>query len=47
MQPQRVGQMVEKEIGWSSDLASILRKAQARYNDLLKRAREGGWEMQK
>jgi len=37
----------EKEIGWSSDRASILRKAQARYNELLKRAREGRWETQK
>jgi hypothetical protein len=37
----------EKEIGWSNDGASILRKAQVRYDELLRRAREDGWEAQK
>jgi hypothetical protein len=37
----------DKEIGWTDDRALVLRKAQARYEELLRRAREGGWEAQK
>ena len=34
----------EREIGWSADREMALRKAQTRYEELLKRARDGGWE---
>jgi alpha-amylase/alpha-mannosidase (GH57 family) len=34
----------EREIGWSDDPILALRKARARYKELLKRAQEGGWE---
>ncbi len=34
----------EKEIGWSDDRDLALRKARLRYEELLKRAQEGGWE---
>lgn len=34
----------EREIGWSKDQTLALRKAQTRYEELSKRAREGGWE---
>lgn len=37
----------EREIGWSADPASVRQKAQARYDELLNRAQEGGWETQK
>ena len=35
----------EREIGWSPDRATILGKAQIRYQQLLERARDSGWEM--
>jgi hypothetical protein len=35
----------EREVGWSQDKEMVLRKAKARYEALLGRAREGGWEM--
>ena len=34
----------EREIGWSQDNELALRKARARHDELLTRAREGGWE---
>jgi hypothetical protein len=34
----------DREIGWSQDAELALRKARARYEELLRRAREGGWE---
>lgn len=34
----------EGEIGWSHDRELALGKARARYDVLLKRAQEGGWE---
>ena len=34
----------EREIGWSHDGELALRKARARYDELLRRSREGGWE---
>ena len=37
----------EKEIGWTNDRALVLRKAQTRYAELSRRAREGGSEAQK
>ena len=33
-----------KEIDWSQDRALVLRKAKARYEELLERARKRGWE---
>jgi len=35
----------EREIGWSSDRGLALRKARARYEELHKRAKDGGWEL--
>jgi alpha-amylase/alpha-mannosidase (GH57 family) len=34
----------EREIGWSQERGLALRKARARYAELLTRAPEGGWE---
>jgi hypothetical protein len=34
----------EREIGWSKDSEMIFRKATARHAELLKRAKESGWE---
>lgn len=39
------GNWWDREIGWSRDKEKVLRKAQARYNELLQRARENGWEI--
>ena len=33
-----------REIGWSNDAALVLRRAQARYVELVERAKESGWE---
>jgi len=33
-----------REINWSKDRDLVLRKARSRHEELLKRAREGGWE---
>jgi hypothetical protein len=33
-----------KEIGWKPNPSTILEKARSRYEELLKRARERGWE---
>ena len=35
----------EREIGWSPQRDSIVGKAQVRLNELLDRARRGGWEL--
>jgi hypothetical protein len=34
----------EREVHWSQDRDLVLRKARACYEELLKRARESGWE---
>jgi len=34
----------EREIGWSKDPALALRKARTRHLELVKRAKESGWE---
>jgi hypothetical protein len=34
----------EREIGWSKDPDLVLGKASARYAELLKKAKESGWE---
>jgi hypothetical protein len=34
-----------REIGWSAQAAAILPKACKRLNDLLDRAKQGGWEI--
>jgi hypothetical protein len=34
----------EREIGWSPDIRSIHHKARARYDELLQRAKQSGWE---
>ena len=34
----------QREIAWSNDKALVLSKARARYQELLARARDGGWE---
>jgi len=50
---QKIGQLCsereldewwEHEIGWSNDRGLALRKARVRYEELLKRAQENGWE---
>jgi hypothetical protein len=35
----------EREIGWSQDRDLALRKARVRFEELLKRAEDGGWEL--
>ena len=42
--PRELDEWWEREIGWSADQALALRKARARYEELIKRARESGWE---
>ena len=34
----------DREIHWSKDRDLVLRRARSHYEDLLKRARESGWE---
>jgi hypothetical protein len=34
----------EREIGWSHDRHSVVRKAAMRFEELLERAKQGGWE---
>ena len=34
----------EKEIGWSCDLVTALKKAKAKHEELLQRAKSSGWE---
>jgi hypothetical protein len=34
-----------REIGWSAEAASIIPRARKRLNDLLDRAKRGGWEI--
>jgi hypothetical protein len=41
---RELDQWWEREIGWSQDKALALRKAKARYEELLQRANESGWE---
>lgn len=42
--PRELDDWWQREIGWSKDSDSVLRKASARYAELLKRAKESGWE---
>jgi hypothetical protein len=35
-----------REIGWSPDHNSLISKARTRHNELLHRAKQGGWERQ-
>jgi alpha-amylase/alpha-mannosidase (GH57 family) len=42
--PRELDEWWQKEIGWSNDRALALRKARARYEELLERARKSGWE---
>lgn len=37
----------EREIGWSKDSGLALRKARARYTELLTRAKQSGWEIER
>lgn len=34
----------EKEVGWNCDSAVVLRKTKAKYEELLQRAKNSGWE---
>jgi hypothetical protein len=42
--PRELDEWWKREIDWSADRALVLRKARARYEELVKRARESGWE---
>jgi hypothetical protein len=42
--PRELDDWWQREIGWSKDLEMIHGKASARYAELLKRAKENGWE---
>jgi hypothetical protein len=42
---QEMDEWWNSEIGWSPDRDSILSKVQRRHNELLRRARERGWEV--
>ena len=42
--PRELDEWWDREIGWSKDSELILRKASARHAELLKRAKESGWE---
>ena len=35
----------EREIGWSPTVDSVIEKARTRRNELIKRAKESGWEI--
>lgn len=34
----------EREVGWSNDGHSVVRKARIRFDKLLQRSKQGGWE---
>jgi len=36
----------EREIAWSKNRDLVLRKAKTRFEELLKRAKDGSWEIQ-
>jgi len=42
--PRELDEWWAREIGWSPDRDVALQKARSRYNELLRRRREGGWE---
>jgi hypothetical protein len=42
--PRELDEWWEREIGWSPDRDVALQKTRAKYDELVKRAREGGWE---
>jgi hypothetical protein len=44
---QELDEWWEREIGWSHDVHSVVRKAQVRFEELLQRAEQGGWETQR
>jgi hypothetical protein len=35
----------QKEIGWNCDKATVLKKAKVKFDELVQRAKSGGWEM--
>jgi hypothetical protein len=35
-----------REIGWSPDRDSVISKVRRRHNELLRRAKQGGWEIE-
>ena len=35
----------EKEISWNSKNATVLKKAKAKHEELIQRAKSGGWEV--
>jgi len=44
--PRELNEWWDREIDWSKDRDLVLRKVQSRYEELLKRARDNGWEPQ-
>jgi hypothetical protein len=44
---QELDEWWEREIGWSHDGHSVVRKARVRFDELLQRAEQGGWETQR
>jgi len=42
--PSRLDEWWQREVGWSPDNRSVLRKARIRFDELLQRAKESGWE---
>jgi hypothetical protein len=42
--PRELDEWWQREIGWSEDRALALQKARTRYEELLERARQSGWE---
>lgn len=42
--PRELGEWWDREIAWSKDLELVSRKARARHAELVKRAKESGWE---
>jgi hypothetical protein len=42
--PRELEDWWEREIGWSAQPDEVLRRARSRYQELLKRARDSGWE---
>jgi hypothetical protein len=42
--PRELDEWWQREIGWSEDRPLALQKARTRYEELLERARQSGWE---
>ncbi|HMD53724.1 MAG TPA: hypothetical protein VKJ65_04155 [Phycisphaerae bacterium] len=43
---RELDQWWEREIAWSKNRDLVLRKAKTRFEELLKRAKDGSWEIQ-